>query len=200
MRSVIADADPFAIALDRIREVSARPEFEVEEAPAPGRLAPDALALTVDVTSGDSADLATGRFVLLHDPDGVDEWGGTFRAVVFVRASIETDLASDPMLSEVGWSWLVDSLDSAQAQSIQLGGTVTRTFGTSYGTMSDRPSDGTIEIRASWTPVSGDDSPVESVMGRHVQAWLTLLEHAAGLTPEPRGVVEVGTGKRRVRG
>ncbi len=200
MRTVIADADPFAIALDRIREVAARPEFEIEEAPAPGRLAPDALALTVDVTSGDSADLASGRFVLLHDADGVEEWGGTFRAVVFVRASIETDLASDPMLSEVGWSWLVDSLGSAEAQATQVGGTVTRTFGTSYGTMADRPSDGTIEIRASWTPVSADDSPVEGLMGRHVEAWLTLLEHAAGLTPAPSGVAHVGTGRRRIRG
>lgn len=194
----MADADPFAIALERIREVGARPEFEIEEAPAPGRLAPDALALTVDVTSGDSTDLASGRFVLLHDPDGVEEWGGTFRAVIFVRASIETDLASDPMLSEVGWSWLVDSLHSAAAHSAQVGGTVTRTFGTSYGTMADRPSDGSIEIRASWTPVSPDVSPVEATMGRHVEAWLTLLEHAAGLTPAPHGVVQVG--RRKIRG
>ena len=32
---------------------------------------------------------------------------GTFRVVTFVRASLEPELAADPMVAQVGWSWLV---------------------------------------------------------------------------------------------
>lgn len=108
MRSVPKSGDAFAAALARVRAVVVRPEFRLDEAPAPARLAPSALALTAESADPDS-DRASGRFVLLHDPDGVEEWAGTFRAVVFVRAALEHDLIGDPLLSEVGWSWLVES-------------------------------------------------------------------------------------------
>ena len=185
MRTVTAHDHAFEAAVARIRTVVARPEFLLQEAPSPSRLAPFALAITAE--SAGEQDLASGRFVLLHDPDGVDEWEGTFRAVVFVRAYLEADLIDDPLLHEVGWSWLIESLQSSSCTYGQLGGTITRNSGRSFGTMSDRPADGFLEIRASWTPLDGS-APVAECMDRHTQAWLRLLDHAAGLQPVPENV------------
>ena len=177
----------FPTALERLRTVQVRPEFRLDETPAPQRLAPFAAAIAAESTG--SEDLATGRFVLLHDPDGVDEWDGTYRAVVFVRASLERDVVDDPMVHEVGWSWLLDCLHEAGAEVTQLGGTVTRSSGQSFGSMHERPADGFVEIRASWTPIGPDR--VEESMDRHVAAWALLLSTAAGLPPLPEGVSTV---------
>lgn len=199
MRSVPKSGDAFAAALAQVRAVVVRPEFRLDEAPAPARLAPSALALTAESADPDS-DRASGRFVLLHDPDGVEEWAGTFRAVVFVRAALEHDLIGDPLLSEVGWSWLVESLAGAGAESAEAGGTVTCSSGQSFGSMADRPTDGFVEIRASWTPIATDGSPVEFAMERHVEAWIDLLAHAAGLMPVPQGISQVSSPRSRRRG
>jgi len=63
---------PVSIAWDQIlneiRAIALRNEIVLEEVPAPQKLAPHALALTADV----DIDVATGRFVLLHDPQGQD--------------------------------------------------------------------------------------------------------------------------------
>lgn len=185
----------FDAALTQVRAVIARPEFILDEAPAPQRLAPSALALTVDTADPDAPE-ATGRFVLLHDPDGVDEWAGSFRAVVFARAELEGDLLDEPMLNEVGWSWVEEALATAGVHVEQFGGTVTRTAGRSFGTMSDRPSDGYLEIRASWTPAEDAGRPLDDI-GAHVEAWLGFLGLAAGLPPLPRGVAHVASARRR---
>ena len=182
-----ANPDAFTQAAARVRAARIRPEFRVDEAPAPQRLAPHALALIVE-SAFDDRDPVTGRFVLLHDPDGVDEWEGTFRAVVFVRAALEPDLVADPMLHDVGWSWLVESLAETGSNAVQLGGTVTATAGQSYGSLVDRPRDGFVEIRASWTPASIGTTPVHEIMERHVEAWIELLRHATGLMPMASGV------------
>lgn len=187
--------DEFAQALEQVRAVRIRPEFRLDEAPAPHRLAPSAIALTAE--SVDPDDAASGRFVLLHDPDGVDEWEGSFRAVVFVRAQVESDLVADPMLHEVAWAWVLEALDECDARALQVGGTVTSTFGRSFGSMADRPSEGYLEIRGSWTPVA-EDSPATE-MGRHVQAWADLLAHAAGLAPMPADVARVDLARGRAR-
>lgn len=164
----------------------------MQEAPAPQRLAPAALALTVESVEEHSP-AASGRFVLLHDPDGVDEWEGTFRAVVFARADLEPELVDDPVLLDVAWSWVLDA--TRDLHVTHLGGTVTRSSGRSFGTMADRPAEGTVELRASWTPVEGDQGTLDD-LGQHVQAWLDLVGQAAGLPPLPQGVVPVSRRRR----
>jgi hypothetical protein len=143
--------------------------------------------MTADMADPES-DLVSGRFVLLHDPDGVDEWEGSFRAVVFVRATLEPDLLDDPLLHDVGWSWVAETLDLCGCHTTQVGGTVTRTSGRSFGTMADRPAEGFVEIRASWTPAEDDVGEALDDLGSHVQAWLELMAQAAGLPPIPAGV------------
>lgn len=177
------DADEFRIALSSLRQVRYRHEIHVEEAPAPQRLAPYAVALSADVMDADE-DLANGRLVVLHDPAGQDAWAGTFRVVAFVRATLEPEMAADPVLAEVGWSWLIEALETHGAAYSMISGTVTRVTSESFGGLSDRPLEGQLELRASWTPQSPD-------LAGHAHAWAEVLGQAAGLVPLPPGVAQL---------
>ena len=101
----------FRSAVDALRAARLRPEIEVEPTRPPQRLAPHAYALEAAVVDGED-DLADGRLVLLHDPAGHDAWQGTFRLVTLVRAELEPEMAADPLLPEVCWSWLTGALDA----------------------------------------------------------------------------------------
>ena len=195
MRSLDATADAFTDALASVRRATIRPEFAIEEGPAPQRLAPHAVAITADMADLDD-DRASGRFVLLHDPDGVDEWDGNFRVVVFARAELENDVATDPMLQEVAWTWLVDAMVGAGAVGTHVGGTITVTSSASFGSMSDRPAESLVEIRASWTPSETDGLSVPETMNRHVHAWIDVMAQAAGLAPVPTGIDRVVNASR----
>ncbi|MCE1177509.1 MAG: DUF3000 domain-containing protein [Micrococcales bacterium] len=181
----------FARALAQLRAVTLRPEIRLTEVPAPQRIAPYAVALTADVVqgAGDEDDLASGRFVLLHDPSAPEPWDGQWRAVTFARAELEPELAGDPMLGAVGWSWLVDALDGLGVSYTAEGGTVTRVVSESFGVLEDREPSVEMEVRASWTPTGTD-------MGEHLQAWSELLCTIAGLPPMPEGVIAL-PGQRR---
>src|SRR5690606_37891929 len=107
--------DAFARAVDGVRSAVLRPEVVVEEVPAPTRLAPSALALSGEVyptRSLDEEPTATGRFVLLHDPSAPEPWEGVWRVVTYAKAAMEPELGHDPMLGQVGWSWLTEALES----------------------------------------------------------------------------------------
>jgi len=171
--------ESFLQAVEQLRAAQLRPELVAEEAPAPARIAPFAVAMNADVVVRDE-ELGSGRFVLLHDPAGQDAWEGCFRAVTFVRAAMETDLGADPLLGQIGWTWLLEALADAGAAHTAVAGTVTRVVSESFGALSDRPSTVEIEIRASWTPLDEVD--------HHLQAWGSLLCTVAGIPPLPRGV------------
>ena len=106
----------------------------LETVPAPQKLAPHALAMTADVLE----DAATGRFVLLHDPAGQEGWGGQWRCVTFARAAIDLEMASDPLLPEIGWAWLLESLKKHGCEFINPSGTVTRVASASFGELVER--------------------------------------------------------------
>jgi hypothetical protein len=171
------------------RELKTRSEISFEEVPAPQRLAPYAVAFSVDVSAGnyrddsdEEDDVATGRFVLLHDPSGQDAWEGDFRAVTFVRSAIEDDLQSDPLLTDVAWSWVSESLVSVGADFTSPSGTVTRVSSASYGQLSENDQSSEIEIRASWTPLKATS------LIDHIHGWIKLIEIVSGLTPIAEGV------------
>lgn len=176
----------FAQALRDLRVVRLRPEVRLTEVPAPSRIAPYAVAMTAEVGRAGPAEegdeLASGRFVLLHDPSAPEPWDGVWRAVTFARAELEPELANDPMLGAVGWSWLMDALEHRGAPFVAEGGTVTRVVSESFAGLDDRSATVEMEIRASWTPTGAD-------LGIHLQAWADLLCMIAGLPPLPEGVV-----------
>ncbi|WNB84414.1 DUF3000 domain-containing protein [Cellulomonas sp. ATA003] len=172
----------FMRALHSLRAARLRPEVQLEEVPAPGRIAPYSVALTAEVRlPRDDEGLAAGRFVVLHDPAGQEAWDGTFRVVTLVRGTLEPEVAADGLLAEVAWTWLEDALDGAGVVAHAAGGTVTRVLSQSFGALADRPDEVEVEIRASWTPPDGD-------LGPHLSAWATLLCTTAGLPPMPDGV------------
>jgi hypothetical protein len=180
--------EPFRRALALLRAVRPRPEIVLEETPAPQRLAPHAVALTADLVV-DEEEVATGRLVLLHDPAGHEAWEGTFRVVTYVRADLEPEMAGDPLLGGVGWTWLGDALAAHGASFAAAGGTVTRVASESFGAIGGEPSSAQVEIRASWTPT-------DEAFDEHLLAWCDLLATTAGVPPVPAGVTTL-PGRRR---
>jgi hypothetical protein len=103
--------------------------------------------------------------------------------VIFVTCDVEGEIARDPLLPDVGWSWLTEALDGCNAAYTALGGTVTATSSVRFGDISGSARTDDVEIRASWTALDG---PPE----RHLAAFTLLLAVAAGLPPE--GVSAIG--------
>jgi hypothetical protein len=182
------DPEPpaFALAVASLRAARPRPEVRLTEVRPPQRLAPYAIAISGSVPppgalSDDIDDLATGRLVVLHDPDGHESWSGVTRLVAYVRADLEPDMAGDPLLASVGWSWLREALEGHGAEFTAAGGTVTRASSESFGALSEQRATAELEVRASWTPREQD-------LTAHLAGWCDLLCFAAGLPPVTPGV------------
>jgi hypothetical protein len=137
-------------------------------------------------SADDEVDLAGGRLVLLHRPGGHDEWRGAWRVVVLVEADLEAEIAEDPLLAGVAWSWLMDSLADSGARYTAESGTVSRSSSLGFGGLSGRPATTAVEVRASWTPVAGPDGAVD--FAAHLRAWCGLMMMCAGVPPEQEGV------------
>jgi hypothetical protein len=168
----------FTQAVASLTAARVRPEVNIEVIRAPQRLAPWTYALSVEVLTADGEDeLANGRLVLLYDPDGVEAWDGELRLVAFASAELESDIADDPSLPEVCWSWLTGALAERQADHLAIGGTVTQTTSTRFGDVHGPKVTVSIELRGSWTARSTDLTP-------HLLGFLDLLCTAAGLPPE----------------
>lgn len=181
--------------MEAIKRVQTRAELVVNEIPAPGQLAPHAVALSADVRPsrhGSDSELGTGRFILLYDPDEPEAWGGRFRVVCFAQAPLETEIGLDPFLADVAWSWLVDALDARGAHYTAASGTATKIISTGFGELASQGDGAQIELRASWTPLETD-------VGSHVAGWGELLCMLAGLPPTGEGVSLLST-RRTKRG
>jgi len=188
MRSVTAAANQefdaavtdFRAGLEQVRAADAHAgHFSFEDVPAPKRLAPHAYAVAATVhldQDEDRDEVASGRLVLLYDPAGGEGWSSVFRLVAYVRADVEPEVAADPLLGEVGWSWLTEALEvpGYTAES----GTVTRVITEGYGAKSDELPTTSFELRASWSPAGS-----ENALADHVTAWCACLAAAAGLEP-----------------
>jgi hypothetical protein len=164
-----------ALAAGRDAVAAVRGDLEFEDWPAPKRLAPHAVALAVTAYR-DGAEAGTGKLVLLHDPARPDGWTATFRVVAHVQADVEEEMAADPLLGEVGWSWLTEALDQHAAGYSALSGTVTRVITEGYGAKADDPLVTALDLRASWCP-GEDDTEISGA----VAAWCELLAAACGL-------------------
>lgn len=188
----------FDRAVAAIAGVPLRPEFELEALPPPRRLASFSHAVSVAVADADGDEVASGRFVVLYEPDGHDEWHGAFRCVTLMQADLETEIAEDPLLPEVAWSWLTEALDQHEARRSVLGGTVSRCASRSFGELSERPASTSVELRASWTPTAvaeWTEERAEAAFDAHFRAWLDLLATAAGLPPLVAGVTVLPTSR-----
>lgn len=176
--------DCFRRAVASLRAAEVDPAVTLRETAAPSRLAPYAFALVAEVLHGDD-ELASGRFIVLHDPHGQEAWNGDTRVVAFATAAVEEEIGRDPLLPEVGWAWLLDALQTHAAGYDAEGGTVTSTTSARFGAMSNEPGGCDLEIRCSWTPHGYDE------MHRHLAAFCDVLCSMAGLPPAVPGVARL---------
>ena len=179
--------------------------LRLREVPAPHRLAPQAFAIAAEALHGDR-EMAHGRLVVLHDPEGQAGWHGRTRVVAFVAAEVDPEMARDPALPEVAWQWVTEALAARRVAYRAAGGTVTRTVSRRFGALRPagppypvepgpgvpvgRPPDllaahgvetNEVEVRASWTAVPDPAGRLD--LGEHLQAWCDLLTATAGLPP-----------------
>ena len=211
-------AAAFAAAVAGLRsgqeEVCAvRPELTFEDVPAPRTLAPYAAAIAATVrVSG--TEVASGRFVLLYDPAGQRGWPGPLRVIIYIRADLEPEIAADPMLGEVAWSWLTESLDARTSGYEAPSGTVTRVVTEGFGAKRQDPQTTGFELRASWSPVGlaglagpagrpgnepAQPEPDQVGLNGHLAAWCGAICAAAGLPPLVAGVTALRPPARRRR-
>jgi hypothetical protein len=196
-----SDAAPplFAPAADALRQAidsPPRPDVRLRELPAPTRVAPSAFALSGSL-SRDGEQVASGRLVLLADPRGQAGWEGTLRFVCYAQAEIDPDIARDPLLPGVAWSWLADALAAHHVAVRALGGTVTTTASRRFGALAADGDGYDLELRCSWSP----DWTESAHRGRqvwtaggtvaHLSAFTDLLAAMAGLPPPMNGVVSL---------
>jgi Protein of unknown function (DUF3000) len=190
-RAAVADLEA-GVAEQR----AARPELSFEDEPPPRRLAPQAAAIAATVEIAET-EIGWGRFVLLHDSAGQDGWAGPFRVIAYVRAELDPEIAADPLIGQVGWSWLTEALDARSAAYAVPSGTVTTVVTEGFGTKSGEPVATSFEMRASWSPASTDSDGAE--LDRHVAAWSDVLCMASGLPPLAPGVAQLRPSRSRRR-
>jgi hypothetical protein len=180
-----------------------RPELAFEDVPAPKTLAPYASAIAVTVCVDDT-EIASGRLVLLYDPACQRGWTGPLRLIAYIRAELDPEIAADPLIGQVGWSWLTEALDRRAAGYAEPSGTVTRVVTEGFGAKGGEPAATEFELRASWSPEvpspgpgpADDADPTGGLaslvergdLGGHLTAWCETLCAAAGLPPLAEGV------------
>lgn len=167
----------FREALASLARARTRKDVRLVETPAPSRIAPYAVAINGTVLPEHVE--TTGRFVLLHDPEGQETWEGVFRVVCLVKATVDSEVGRDDLWAEAAWSWLDEALSGVEHS--QLGGTVTKVVSRSFGQLALKEDEVSVELRVSWTAHDADLAP-------HVVAWTELLAMCAGIPPAPEGV------------
>jgi hypothetical protein len=173
-----ANAAPtFQAAVEGLRQASQRSELELVQIAAPAQTAKHAIAFAASISLGsssDSGDRGTGRFVLLHETEPQEQWGGNFRVVCFAKSPLETEIGADEVISDISWAWLNEALAQRDAEFTLASATVTRVISTGYGALEDQSDHAELEMRASWSPLGGDIS-------RHFEAWQDLVCIMSGL-------------------
>jgi hypothetical protein len=187
-----------------------RPELDFEDVPAPRTLAPYASAIAATVWVGDD-EIASGRLILLYDPAGQTGWAGPLRVIAYIRADLDPDIAEDPLIGQVGWTWLTEALGNHTAGYAEPSGTVTTVITEGFGAKESEAAVTGFELRASWSPAASgapavpDNSPAPAsgpgpeIMEGHLAAWCDALCAAAGLPPLAEGVTVLPPSSRRPR-
>ena len=172
----VAPPTAFTAAVASLREVPARHDAVINEAPPPSRIAPFAAAVTIDLD-----ETASGRLVYLHDPAGQQAWSGRDRLVAFARVEVDDAMAADALLADVVWAWLIEAMEAHHASIRMLGGTVTTTASRRYGNLAHLLPTQEVELRCSWSPVPGADGSAD--LAPHLAGLVDTLAAMNGQPP-----------------
>ena len=167
----------------------ANPGGDAQNPPAaqPAPVASDAghgiAVALIDTGVADTQDLtvASGRLVLLYDPAGQTGWAGPLRVIAYIHADLDPDIAEDPLIGQVGWTWLTEALGQHTGGYAEPSGTVTTVVTEGFGAKESEPA------------------PGPQVLDGHLAAWCAALCTAAGLPPLAEGVSPLPPGSRRPR-
>lgn len=183
----------FQAAVDGLKQSSLRSELELEQIAAPAQTAQHAVAFAASVSFGssaDSGDRGTGRFVLLHETEPQEQWGGNFRVVCFAKSPLETEIGADELISDICWAWLNEALDQRQADYNLPSATVTRVISTGYGALEEQSDHAELEMRASWSPIGTN-------FFSHLEAWQDLICIMSGYPSSQHGVSHIEAKRHR---
>lgn len=179
-------SEDFLNRISGISEVPERAEILLEQIAAPKGIAEEAIAISATVVHADhsDADRGVGRLVICKDSNYPEGWNSQFRIILYAKSPVEIDMGKDPLVDELPWNWLMDSLAASGSEFHSEAGTTTRILSTGHGSLTSQPQHAEIEIRASWAP-EGDD------FSTHVQAFQELLALISGLPPVDNKVVHI---------
>ena len=183
----------FQAAVDELRRADLRSELDLNQIPAPGKIAQHAIAFAASVSEGssaDSGDRGTGRFVLLHEDSPQEQWGGNFRIICFAKSPLETEIGADEMISDISWAWLNEALEQRHAEFSLASATVTRVISTGYGALEQQSDHAELEMRASW-------SPEGATFSSHIEAWQDLICMMSGYPALPQGISHIEAKRNR---
>lgn len=176
--------EPFAGMLLGLERVVPRAEMVLTQIPSPKGIAPESLALSLEINHDLSADHGASRLVFCRDPDQPEGWHSEFRIIGYAKSPVELELAKDEYSANLPWEWLKDALKSHGAEFAHEAGTTTTVISTGHGSLISQRQHAEIEIRASWAPVNFD-------LTTHLQGWIDLLAMISGLPPSEQNVVRM---------
>ena len=166
----------FVSALLSIKSCPIPKWLHVKEIPLKPTIAPFCAGITAHTTPTDE-EHAEGKFILLFDPNTQEGWNGTFRIITMFSTNLTTDLLEEHLITQVAWSWLGESLESANAKYCNLTGSVTKHHTDAFGGLVLQDQQGKIQIRASWSPVF-DTENID--LAQHFKAFCNMLETLSG--------------------
>ena len=152
-------------------------------------------------------DGAEGRFMralksilgssLMKETTAVGRERMSFEALIgrflsHLKVKLEAETGADPLLGQVGWSWLVDSLRDAGADFRAEAGTVTRVLSEGFGSLAEDCGERAIGIVLSGT---GSDGAL-GLKAIKERGGLTLSQGTGGSAPQYHGMPDsaVATG------
>jgi hypothetical protein len=177
-------SEKFAGLLLGLQQVTPRAEMLVTQIASPKGIAPESLALSIDVSHDFASDHGASRLVFCRDPGQPEGWYSELRIIGYAKSPVELELARDEYSADLPWEWLKDALTLNGAQYAHEAGTTTTVISTGHGSLVNQGQHAEIEIRASWAPIDFD-------LSNHLRGWMDLLAIISGLPPTENEVVRL---------
>ncbi|MCH9276293.1 DUF3000 domain-containing protein [Bifidobacterium amazonense] len=164
-------------AVESVRAMRREPTVRYREMPVPESLAD--FGIGVELAAPAAAPTARGWIMLLYSRAFRVDWQSRWRCVAFAAIPLETR-ENDGLAPAMYWDDMCGHLRLVRPAS--LGGTVTVTQSTSFGTLEGETSVG-CEMRVSWTPLEDTDGGMDA--GDQIRSWARFVGSAARDEEDP---------------